>query len=189
MGLTVADQYYLKASGAMGMFGSDWEEVCESLNYALSYEETHAPSLCLLGKVQVEQLGNYEEGFACFDKVIAQNPDYKEVYTTYARLLIWANELERAKKVIAFGLTQKQKDEAQLLWLTAYAYECNEDYKACIQSLKKAKKKTYNEYHFEFLEDEIKRIKKKRKLDTPKKKKKKKSKKKKKGSSKKKKKK
>ena len=39
MGLTVADQYYLKASGAMGYFGSDWESVCESLNYALSYEE------------------------------------------------------------------------------------------------------------------------------------------------------
>lgn len=187
MGLTVADQYYLKASGAMGYFGSDWESVCESLNYALSYEETHAPSLCLLGRIYAEQLGNFEAGFSCFDKVIASNPEYKEVYTLYAYLLIKADELERSKKVIAFGLTQKTKDKAQLLWLTAYMHECQAAYKKSITLLKKAKKETYNEYHFDFLEDEIKRVKKKRKLDAPKKKKKKKtSKKKKKSSSKKK---
>ncbi|GGG23681.1 hypothetical protein GCM10011344_25580 [Dokdonia pacifica] len=175
MGLTIADQYYLKASGSMGFFGSDWEQLCESLNYALSYEETHAPSLCLLGQIQAEHLGNYEEGFSCFDKIIASNPEYTEVYTTYARLLIWANELERAKKVIDFGLTQKTKDEAQLFWLTSYMYECKEDFKKSIQLLKKAKKETYNEHYFDFLDNEIKRIKKKRKLDAPKKKKKKKT--------------
>ncbi|MEP0263058.1 tetratricopeptide repeat protein [Dokdonia sp.] len=186
MGLTIADQYYLKASGSMGFFHSDWEGLCESLNYALSYEEAHAPSLCLLGKIQAEQLGNYEEGFSCFDKVIATNPDYKEVYTTYARILIWANELERAKKVVDFGLTQKNKDKAQLLWLIGYMHECKGEYKTSLTLLKEAKKETYDEYYFDFLDDEVKRIKKKRKLNAPKKLKKKKSKKKKKISSKKK---
>ena len=185
MGLTVADQYYLKATGAMGFFSSDWEELCESLNYALSYEETHAPSLCLLGTIYAENLGDFEKGFSCFDKVIASNPEYKEVYTVYARLLINANELQRAEKVIAYGLKQKHKNEAHLLCLTAYAFECKEEYKKAVKLLKDAKKKTYNQYHFGFLDDEISRIKKKAKLDAPKKKKKKKSKKKKKASSKK----
>lgn len=39
MGLTLADSYYLKAKAATGGFCSDWEEVCEALNYALSYDD------------------------------------------------------------------------------------------------------------------------------------------------------
>ena len=44
MGLTIADSYYLKAKGAIFGWFSDWNEACESLNYALSYDENHCPS-------------------------------------------------------------------------------------------------------------------------------------------------
>ena len=56
MGLTIADTYFLKARGAACGIFSDWSEVCESLNYALSYDENHIASLCLLGEIYAEHL-------------------------------------------------------------------------------------------------------------------------------------
>jgi|GEM_PF-2592074 len=43
MELTVAGNYYLKAKGATQGFCRDREEACESLNYALSYDQTNVP--------------------------------------------------------------------------------------------------------------------------------------------------
>ena len=172
MGLTVADTYYLKAKGAMSGFYSDWQEVTESLNYALSYDEHHCAALCLLGQVYAEQFRNFTKAFECFDKVIASNTNYSKVYPDYARYLIWENELERAEKIIAFAYSIKSIDKAQLHWLSSYIAENKGAYKSSLKWLKKAKKEVYNDNYFYFMEDEEKRIEKKIKLDKPKKKKK-----------------
>lgn len=170
MGLTIADTYYLKAKAASGY---DWDEVCESLNYALSYDENHCASLCLLGKVYAGNLNQYTEAFDCFDKVIAIDSQYMDVYPAYAKYLIWADEIERATKLIAFALTIKGISKGSLFWLSAYASETKEAYKDALKHLKKAKKYSYNDDYFSFIEDEENRIKKKLKLDKSKAKKKK----------------
>ncbi len=172
MGLTIADSYYLKAHAATEIFGGDWEQICESLNYALSYDENHCPSLCLLGEIYVRNLFMPEKGFECFDKVIAINSDYDEVYTKYALCLIWSNEVERAKKLIKFAHSVKTIDSAQLYWLSSYVQETKNNYKKCLKLLKKAKSVIYNDDYLSFMESEEKRIKKKMKLEQPKSKKK-----------------
>ena len=173
MGLTLADSYYLKAKGAMNGWCSDWEDVCEALNYALSYDENHCASLCLLGKIYAEYLSMPKEAFTCFDKVIAIDTNYEEVYPIYVKNLIINNEMNRAIKLISFSQSIKTIDKAQMYWLSSYLNETQGNYKVCLEALKDAKRHCYNDYYFNFMNDEDKRIKKKIELEKPKKKKKK----------------
>ncbi|WP_299323811.1 hypothetical protein [uncultured Maribacter sp.] len=115
MGLTITDTYYLKAKAASDY---DWDEVCESLNYALSYDENHCAALCLLGKVYGANLNQYEKAFYCFDRVIAIDSHYLGVYPLYVKYLIWADEIERANKLIAFSLTLKGISKGNIFWLS-----------------------------------------------------------------------
>tara|TARA_R110000868_G_scaffold411677_1_gene707380 strand:- start:2208 stop:2756 length:549 start_codon:yes stop_codon:yes gene_type:complete len=170
MALTIADTYYLKAKSAAGY---DWDEVCESLNYALSYDENHCAALCLLGKIYAGNLNQYSEAFDCFDKVIAINNTYIDVYPIYAKYLILADEIEKATKLIEFAFTIKGISKGSLFWLSAYAAEIKENYKAGLIHLEKAKKHAFNDDYYSFIEDEENRIKKKLKLNKSKVKKKK----------------
>ena len=171
MGLTTADSYYLKAKAACGGFDSDWGEVSEALNYALSYDENHEASLCLLGEIYAKNLALYDQAFECFDRLIAANMNYVAVYPKYVLYLIWAHETERAKQLIEFAMTVKGVDVSQLLWMSSYIEETKGNYKLSLKFLKKAKKKIYNDYYYGFMDDEADRVKKKIKLDKPKKKK------------------
>lgn len=164
MGLTTADSYYLKAKAACGGFASDWGEVCEALNYALSYDENHGASLCLLGKIYAKNLSLFDKAYECFDKLIAADMNYVEVYPLYAKYLIWGGEIERAEKLIKFALSIKAIDESQLHWLSSYIEDTKGNYKRSLRHLKKAKTVIYNESYFNFMEDEERRIKKKIKL-------------------------
>lgn len=163
MGITIADQYYLKAKGAMAGFCSDWEEACESISYALSYDENHCPSLCLLGKIQAEYLSDFTSAFENFDTCIAADINYVDVYPLYARLLIWADELDRAMQLITFARKIKSVDTAQLFWCEAYINEIKGNYQKSIQLLKQAKAETFNDNYMYFLDDELHRIRKKNK--------------------------
>ncbi|MBL4662902.1 MAG: hypothetical protein JKY22_04955 [Flavobacteriaceae bacterium] len=170
MGLTTADNYYLKAKAACGDYSSDWGEACEASNYALSYDENHGASLCLLGEIYAKHLSQFDKAYECFDRLIATNINYVEVYPLYAKYLIWGDEIKRAEKLVEFALSIKAIDESQLHWLSAYIEETKGNYKKSLKYLKKAKTLTYNEYYFGFMEDEEQRIKKKIKLLKPKKK-------------------
>lgn len=161
MTLNIADQYYLKAKGAMAGYCSDWEEACEAIGYAISYDEYHCPSLCLLGEIQAEYLQNFEAAFESFDKCIASDVNYTEVYPNYIKYLLWANELSRAKQVLAFAKTIKGVSLARLFWCEAYLFEIEKKYKKALKCLANAKKVTYANDFIYFLQDEEHRIQKK----------------------------
>lgn len=159
MGLTLADSYFLKAKGAIEGHHNDWEEVCESLNYALSYDKSHCASLCLLGDIYAKHLIDYEKAFDCFDKVIAYDNMYLEVYSLYGKYLIWSDEVERAQKLILFAFTLKGIDKSEMYWLSAYALETRGQYKLSLKMLKKAELENYNGNYTYFLKEERKRVK------------------------------
>jgi len=91
----------------------------------------------------------------------------------YAKYLIWADEIERAYKLLHFAFTIKGIDKAYLYSITAYALETKGNYKVALKQLKEAKKHSYNNYYIYFIKEEENRIKKKLKLDKSKAKKKK----------------
>ena len=164
MGLTLADSYFLKAKGAANGFYTDWEEACEALNYALSYDENHKASLCLMGEIHAKHFSNYEKAFEYFDKVIALDIMHLEVYYTYAKYLIWANKVKKAQKLLSFAFTLEGIDKGELYWLLAYSLETTGNYKIALKVLKKAQLENYNEDFGNFLKNEIKRIKQKIKM-------------------------
>ncbi len=167
MELTIADTYYLKAKEAMNGPCVDWIDVCESLNYALSYNENYCAVLCMLGEVYAKNLNQYAKAFDCFDRVIAISTDYLEVYPMYATYLIWADEIERAFKLINFGFTIKGIDKASLYCVSAFALETTENYKLSLKHLSEAKKNTYVNDEIFFIEAEESRIKRKLESDIP----------------------
>lgn len=169
MGLTLADSYYLKAKVAMDDGCGDWEEACEALNYALSYNEEHCASLCLLGNIYAKHLSMFDKAFACFDKVIGIDTNYEDVYPIYIKYLIWNNKIDRAKKLIDFSKGIETICKAEMYWLSAYIEEVLKNYKICLKYLKKAKRHCYNDSYFNFLIDEQKRIEKKMRLNKKKK--------------------
>ena len=87
MGLTLADSYYLNAKAAIDEFCNDWEQVCESLNYALSYDENHCAPLCLLGEIYAKHLAMSGRAFECFDNVIAIDTNYNVNSASQTKML------------------------------------------------------------------------------------------------------
>ncbi len=167
MALQIADKYYLKAKDSVCY---DWEEACDALNYAISYDEAHCPSLTLLGTIYAKHLNNLEEAFIYFDKVIATDANYAEVYPEYIKALIWANQLDKAQKIIDFALNIKTIDKPLVLWCQAYMHEVKENYKDGVSCIKEAKKVTYNDSFRDFLDREKSRLKAKLEELKPKKK-------------------
>ena len=88
MGLNLADRYYLTAKSGASFYTPDWQEVCENLSYALSYNENHKSALTLLGKIYAKEFSDYEFAFECFDKVLGLDTNFYEVYYHYIRALI-----------------------------------------------------------------------------------------------------
>ena len=110
-----------------------------------------------------------DKAFECFDRVITIDTNYEDVYPMYIKHLICNNKIDRAGKLITFSETIKTIDKAQIYWLSSYIEETLGNYEACLEDLKEAKKHCYNDYYFDFMVDEKKRIGKKMKLNKKKK--------------------
>ncbi len=162
MGLSKADNYYLKAKSAINdNWCSDWEEASEAINYALSYEPNHIPSLVLMGEIQGNFLKDYELAFAYFERAMVENPRYAGTYPSYISFLIKIEAFEKAKKLIEFAGTLKESEKTVLLVLEATILERKQQYKEAIKQLKKAKQHSYSEDSMTDVEASIKRIQKK----------------------------
>ena len=73
MGTTLADEYFLKAWSNYPFCA---EDALEPLNYALSFDEEHAPSLCLMGRLQMEILKNFKTAKHYFECALLADSDY-----------------------------------------------------------------------------------------------------------------
>ena len=97
MNISLADQYFLKAQDA---YHWDAEQLVESLNYALSYDVEHAPSLCLTGRLMMEKLKSFDAAKHHFEMALIADPFYVETYKYYSLLLIWLGDFAKAEKLI-----------------------------------------------------------------------------------------
>jgi tetratricopeptide (TPR) repeat protein len=91
------------------------EGTIESLDYALSYNEKNTTALCLYGRVQTEQLQDYEEAKRYFQEALAINIYAVSVYPYYLDALILNEDYEEASKLIDFALTIKGVDKVSIM--------------------------------------------------------------------------
>lgn len=152
------NRYLFKALEA---YPYDLEEAIEALSYALSYDAKNVQALCLMGKIYMEQLGEYEAAKECYAEAMASNMDMPTIYPDYVRTLLCNEDFKEAKKLIDFALTVKGTDKGTLYILRGQLFEGMRKYKKAIKAFEESKKFGYNNDFIRFVENEINRINKK----------------------------
>jgi len=115
------------------------EETIESLDYAFSYDAKNTMVLCLYGRIQVEQLWNYEEAKSYFQEALAINIHALEVYPYYIQTLILNEDYEEAQKLIDFALTIKGINKSEIYVKKAILFEAQLRFKDAMTAIKNAK--------------------------------------------------
>ena len=160
MSITLADSYYLKA---LDLYPYELDQVTEALNFAISYDNDHAGAHCLLGILNLYQLGKYREAEDHFERALASNIDYAETYYSYADLLIQIGEYGKAKKLIKYAYKIKGINVTRLKHIEGLIAEIKGDYKKAKEYLNIAYVSSYKKVERDFLKAELERVKSKMK--------------------------
>ncbi|MFH6994089.1 hypothetical protein [Flavobacterium sp. FlaQc-48] len=115
------------------------EETIESLDYAFSYDTKNTMVLCLYGRIQAEQLMNYEEAKSYFQDALAINIQALEVYPHYIQTLILNQDYKEAQKLIDFALTIKGINKSEIYVKKAILLEAQLQFKEALTAIKNAK--------------------------------------------------
>ncbi len=158
MELSTADQYYLKA---LDYYPYNLECAVENLNYALSSEDKHAQTNCLLGKIYMYYLKDYDRAGQCFYNALVGDANYPDTYKHYSLLRIWEREYDRALKIIARGMTITGMDISILLMHKSLIHEWKMELSEAKKLLKQARLISTNEKRLGKIDGDLKRLKKK----------------------------
>jgi tetratricopeptide (TPR) repeat protein len=146
------------------------EGTIESLDYALSYNDKNVMALCLYGRIQSEQLHDYEEAKRYFQEALAIDIHAVAVYPYYLDALLLNEDQDEASKLIDFALTIKGINKVAILYKKVSLLEQQREFKKAVKLLKEIKLLlTANDNSYEMDETE-KRLNAKKELLTPKKK-------------------
>jgi len=115
------------------------EGTIESLDYAFSYDDKNTMVLCLYGRIQAEQLLNYEEAKSYFQQALAINIHALEVYPYYLQTLILNEDYDEAQKLIDFALTIKGINKSEIYIKKAILLEAKQEFKKALNEIKNAK--------------------------------------------------
>lgn len=155
MSITLADTYYLKA---LDLYPYELDQVIEALNFAISYDNDHAGAHCLLGKLNMYQLGKYQEAEEHFEKALASNIDHAETYYSYADLLIQIGEYAKAKKLIKYAYKIKGINISRLKHSEGLIAEIKGDLPKAKKHMTIAYGSSYRKYERDFLKEELDRV-------------------------------
>jgi tetratricopeptide (TPR) repeat protein len=153
---SLINNYVFKALDA---FPYDMEEVMESLNYALSYDDKNSTALCLMGRVYSEVLKDFDEAKKYFAEALSENVHAIAVYPHYINVLLWNEDYIEAGKLIEFALNVKGAEKGVIYWKKALMFEMQGRYKKALKNLKKARENTYCSEFYSTLSEEKDRIK------------------------------
>lgn len=153
--MTQSEKYLMEALDA---YPFNLEQVIESLNYALSYDDENPLALCLMGQVYSEQLSQYETAKDYFVRALSVDIHNLKVYPLYADVLLYNDDFEEAEKTIDFALTIKGIDKAVMYGKKALLHEYQMQYKKALKCWKKAKQHCYNSSFMNMAEAEEKRV-------------------------------
>lgn len=157
---TLADQYYIKA---LDQYPYSLEEAIENLGYALSHNDEHSGANYLMGKLHQEQMNDFSTAEGYYLKALASKPDDLNVCMAYILLLIIIKEYDKAKNLISYSNKLTGVDLSKTYSFEALIYESQHDYDKALSLYKEARLEAYNEDCLNHLNNEIKRVKMKRK--------------------------
>lgn len=144
------------------------EGTIESLDYALSYNDKNPMTLCMYGRIQAEQLNDYEEAKRYFEEALAVDIHTVAVYPFYIETLLLNEDFAEAEKLIEFALTIKGINKVQIMLKKALLLEKQNDFKTGLKYLKNIKLVATNYNEVSDIEEIEKRLKSKIELTKPK---------------------
>ena len=156
MSIAQVDHYYLKA---LSNYPYDIETVSESLEYALSCEEFHAGTHCLLGRLNMEFLKDNVAAKHHFEMALVSDPNFTDTYTFYSYFLIVQEDLKRAQTVIQKGMQVEGIDKALLIQRQAMIFEKKGKFELAKKQMEVAYQFSFNDTYVSYFDREIKRIK------------------------------
>jgi tetratricopeptide (TPR) repeat protein len=130
------DKYVFQA---LDSYPYSLEETIESLDYAFSYDAKNTMVLCLYGRIQAEQLLNYEAAKNYFEEAFTINIHALEVYPYYIQTLILNEDYEEAMRLIDFALTVKGISKADIFVKKAILFEVQHKFKKAMKEIRNAK--------------------------------------------------
>ncbi|MDF1694890.1 MAG: hypothetical protein P1U56_03625 [Saprospiraceae bacterium] len=160
--LNIADNYFLKANDN---YDYNMEELIENIGYALSYDEEHAPTWCLQGRLMMYELKKYKAAIRCFEKAIFFDPTYIESYKFYSLLLIWIGDFEKAQIIINKGKRVKGMPISITLQRLAMIQEYKGNIGKAIRIMSQAKLLSLSQNDYDFFTNEVIRL--NRKVNKP----------------------
>ena len=150
-----AERYYLKAVSNCPF---DYNEVCESLNYALSIDPFYAPALCLKGKIYLNERTSLTTAKSYLEQALLADPLHIDSYQVYGELLLQIEEYEQLEKHIDKSFKVKGINKAAMYLLRAKLYERQRDYNKALLTLDIASEECYNIDMDKIIEEERMRI-------------------------------
>ncbi|MAX80632.1 MAG: hypothetical protein CL843_10720 [Crocinitomicaceae bacterium] len=117
---TLATKYFIKATDA---YPFNLEETIEALDYALSYDETHAGAHCLMGNVCLYYTLDYGAALYHFEQAMANDLNYTDTYYGYISLLLITGEYAKAHRLLTYAKKVKGIRQHRLLMLETELYE------------------------------------------------------------------
>ena len=155
MSITLADTYYLKA---LDLYPYELDQVIEALNYAISYDNDHSGAHCLLGKLNMYQLGKFSKAEDHFEKALASDLNNVESYYSYAELLIETGEYARAKKLIKYAYKIKGINVSRLKHSEGLIQEIKGELVKAEAFMTLAYNSAYRKTERDFLKEELERV-------------------------------
>lgn len=147
---------------AMEAYPYELERAVEALNYALSYNPESVKALCLMARVQNEQLKDFEAAKAYYERAIAADIENEDIYPDYIRLLINHGDYTKAKKLIDFALHFKGTGKANIKLVQASYFEALQEYDKAEEALNESKIIALNDEFINFVNNTIARVVRKR---------------------------
>jgi len=165
MDTNLLNNYVLKAIDA---YPYELEEAVENITYALSYDNNNSYALFMMGRVQAEQLGDYEKAKEYYAESLAHNIDFHKVYAPYILVLIWNEDYIEAQKLIDFAFKVKGINNSEIWVRQGQLWERLKKYNKALKAFKEAQMLCLDNEFMDCINSEKSRITNKLKLNNKK---------------------
>ena len=156
MNNTLSTKYYLQALEA---YPYDLTEALESLSFALSYENNHAGAHCLLGRLNMEQLKQFEKAEYHFEQALISDINYVATYEYYSLLLITLGDYKRTEKLLNYAYSIKGINRVAMQYREGLLNEHRKNMLAAKKFMNMAYENSCNQEERSFLKNELERVK------------------------------
>ncbi|MEO9531791.1 MAG: hypothetical protein ABJG68_13505 [Crocinitomicaceae bacterium] len=155
MSTALANDYYLKA---LDYYPYNLQEFLENINYAMSYDEDHADSHCLMARFYMEQLCKFNDANYHFQKALTIDPHHLLTYYSYIIFCIKTKDIDRGLNLIERVRKIKGVVESTMFHREALLFETKEDFKKSKKLIYKAMMSCNCNDDIDFFKTELSRI-------------------------------